>query len=215
MRKYIDISVTLAPDIPVWEGDPQIKIYKVFNLESGDMANVSRMELGVHTGTHIDAPVHFVAGKKGADDLDLDILIGPVQVCEFHVEHEITAADLEAAQIPENTIRLLCKTSNSSHWEKFPSTFTRGFIGISADGAQWLVEHGIRLIGVDYLGVERIERVENGAPAHHTLLEAEVIILEGLNLSEVEPGEYNIICLPLKIQGSDGAPCRAVLYKEN
>ena len=215
MKTYYDISIAIHPDLPVWEGDPRIVIRSVASIECGDIANVSRLEIGAHTGTHVDAPVHFVPGRKGADRLTLDTLMGPAHVVDLtNVIHEVSASDFEQANIPENTRRLLCKTSNSSLWSRSPSTFDPDFIGISLDGAQWLISHGIELVGVDYLGVERFERVANGAPTHHALLEKEIIIIEGLDLSEVSAGEYTLICLPVKIKNSDGAPCRAILTKE-
>lgn len=185
------------------------------SIERGDVANVSRLDIGAHTGTHVDAPVHFVPGRKGVDGLSLDTLIGPAYVVDLNdVAYEITARDLEQANIPAHTKRLLCKTSNSSLWSKSPSVFDRNFVGISPDGAQWLIDHSIELVGVDYLGIERFESVGKGAPTHHALLEKELVIIEGLDLSDVPAGDYMLICLPVKVKNSDGAPCRAILVKE-
>lgn len=215
MKTYHDISVSINPDLPVWEGDPPIVIRRAASIENGDIANVSRLDLGAHTGTHIDAPVHFVPGRKGIDGLSLDTLIGPAYVVDLiHVDHEVHGRDFEQANIPQGTERLLCKTSNSSLWTKSPTAFDPDFVGISYDGAQWLVDHEIKLVGVDYLGVERYENVGNGAPTHHLLLENEMVIVEGLDLSNILAGTYELICLPVKIKNSDGAPCRAVLVKE-
>ncbi len=209
--KIHDVSVAIHPDMPVWAGDPPVTIKHVASIEDGDGLNVTRLELGAHTGTHIDAPVHFVSGRRGIDQLDLNTLIGPAYVAEFDVEREITAADLEAANLPAGTTRLLCKTRNSANWSQRPAKFDREFIGLGADAAQWLIDHGWRLIGVDYLGVERFEMIDQGAPTHHLLLEAEVVIIEGLNLADIPAGHYTLICLPIKIQDGDGAPCRAIL----
>lgn len=215
MKTYYDISVAIHPDIPVWEGDPSVIIRPAASIARGDIANVSRLDMGAHTGTHIDAPVHFVPGRKGIDGLSLDTLLGPAYIADLtNVVHEISGKDFESANIPTETVRLLCKTSNSDLWAKSPTSFERDFIGISPDGAQWLIDHGVKLVGVDYLGVERFDRVENGAPTHHLLLENEVVIVEGLNLSNVAAGEYELICLPVKIKNSDGAPCRVILVKE-
>lgn len=215
MKKYYDISVAIHPDLPVWEGEPPVVIRAAASIERGDIANVSRLEMGAHTGTHVDAPVHFVPGRKGVDGLTLDTLLGTAYVVDLtNVTHEVRASDFEQAGIPKDTRRLLCKTSNSSLWSKSPCTFDSDFIGISLEGAQWVINHGIELVGVDYLGVERFDSVGNGAPAHHALLEKEVIIIEGLDLSEVSAGEYTLICLPIKIKNSDGAPCRAILIKD-
>lgn len=215
MKEYIDISVSVRPDLPVWEGDPPINIYPASSIEKGGMANVSRLDIGAHTGTHVDAPIHFVPGRRGIDELDLDTLIGPAFVADFTgVKREITERDLEAAGIPSGTVRLLCKTSNSQLWVDKPSAFDPDFVGISAGGARWLIENGVRLVGVDYLGVERFDSVARGAPTHHALLEEEIVIVEGLNLRGVAAGVYSLICLPVKIEHSDGAPCRAILVKE-
>lgn len=215
MTSYYDISVSVHPDLPVWEGDPPVIIRSASSIERGDIANVSSLEIGAHTGTHIDAPVHFVPGRKGIDQLALDTLIGSAYVADLtDVTREIHGQDFEKAKIPQGTVRLLCKTTNSSLWSKVPSKFDSNFVGISPDGAEWLIEHGIKLVGVDYLGVERFDSVENGAPTHHALLEKEVIIIEGLDLSSVQAGNYKLVCLPMKIKNSDGAPCRAILEKE-
>jgi arylformamidase len=215
LRTYYDISISIHPDIPVWEGDPSVIIHSAASIERGDIANVSRLEIGAHTGTHIDAPVHFVPGRKGIDALDLDTLIGPAYVADLiDVAHEIHGHDFGRANIPQGTVRLLCQTSNSSIWSKSPLAFDPNFVGISPDGAQWLIDRGIKLVGVDYLGVERFDSVGNGAPTHHLLLENELVIVEGLDLSDIPAGEYELICLPVKIKNSDGAPCRAILVKE-
>ena len=215
MKAYLDISVSIQSDLPVWRGDPPVVIKAAASIDKGDIANVSRLEIGAHTGTHIDAPIHFVPGRRGIDRLNLETLIGPAYVADLcGVKNEITAENFQNAGIPEGTVRLLCKTSNSRLWADKPTEFDVDFVGISAGGAQWLINHEIKLVGVDYLGVERFEMVNNGAPTHHKLLEAEIVIIEGINLHEVQPGEYKLICLPIKIRNSDGAPCRAILEKE-
>lgn len=215
MKEYIDISLTISPEIPVWEGDPRMIVTPLVSIDRGEMANVSHIQMGVHIGTHIDAPIHFVAGRKGIDHLDLDTLIGNAFVVDLtDLDFEVTEKDFASAGIPQGTKRLLLKTRNSSLWISHPLTFYKEFIGISASGAKWLVDNNIALVGVDYLGVERFDRVAQGAPTHHILLEKEVIIIEGLNLSGVAQGFYDLICLPIKIKNSDGAPCRAILIKE-
>lgn len=212
--KIYDISVPIHAGTPVWQGDPPVIIHEMLNTEKGDIANVTRLELGAHTATHIDAPRHFVPGRKGIDELDLEVLLGPAYVAEFSADRVITAQDLQALDLPAGTTRLLCKTKNSQHWHDPEHSFDPDFVGLDAGAAQWLVDHGIRLIGVDYLGVERFEMVDQGAPTHHILLSAEMVIVEGLDLSAVPPGNYQFICLPIKIQNGDGAPSRAVLIEE-
>lgn len=211
--EYIDISVAIRSDLPVWTGDPEVAINRASSIAAGDLANVTRLDMGAHTGTHVDAPLHFLDGRRSIEELDLNVLIGAAWVAEFDVPREITAVDLDAAGIPEGTERLLLKTRNSRLWTEKPASFDENFIGISVDGARWLVDHGVKLVGIDYLGVERFDSVPLGAPVHKTLLAAEMILLEGLNLSAVQPGAYQLICLPVKIQGADGSPSRAVLVK--
>lgn len=212
--QYIDISVSIRPDLPVWKGDPAVSILRESSIASGDAANITHLNMGAHTGTHVDAPLHFLDGRRGVDRLDLDVLVGPAWVAEFNSTREITAADLEKAGIPVGTARLILKTRNSRLWSDKPTGFDEDFIGISVDGAEWLVQRGIRLVGIDYLGVERCDSVSNGAPVHKKLLDAEIILVEGLNLSEVQPGAYRLMCLPVKIQDADGAPCRAILTRD-
>lgn len=211
----IDISVAIRPDLPVWPGDPAVSVARTASIAAGDAANITHLNMCAHTGTHVDAPLHFIEQGRSVEQLDLAALIGPAWVAEFDVLREISAADLEKAAIPNGTTRLLLKTRNSRLWSEQPSVFDEDFVGVSLDGAGWLIEHGVRLVGIDYLGVERCDSVSQGAPVHQALLGAEIILLEGLNLSDVLAGAYSLICLPVKIQGADGAPCRALLMKES
>ena len=208
-----DISVSVRPDLPVWEGDPPVRVQRVASIGADSICNITRLELSAHTGTHLDAPLHFVPGGLSIDQLDPHTLIGPAVVSEFEVLHEVGAADLEAAHLPVGTRRLLCKTGNSRIWREHPTGFTHEFVGISVDGAQWLVQHHIQLVGIDYISIERYDSVMAGSPVHRTLLEAGLVVLEGLDLTAIAPGAYTLLCLPVKIQGSDGAPCRAMLVK--
>lgn len=208
-----DISVSVRPDLPVWEGDPSVRLQRVASMDDGASCNITFLDMSAHTGTHVDAPLHFVPGGRSIEALDPRAMVGPVVVAEFSAPRHITAADLQAAAIPEDTQRLLCKTSNSRLWREGPPGFSTEFVGLAPDGAQWLVQHGIQLVGIDTLSIERYDSVMSGAPVHHTLLEAGMVILEGLDLTGIVPGAYTLLCLPLKLQGSDGAPCRALLAK--
>lgn len=212
--KYIDISVAIRPDLPVWEGDPSVSVVRESSIAAGDGVNVTRLNMGAHTATHVDAPLHFIDGGRGVDRLDLSVLIGPAWVAELDVPREIGAADLQRAEIPAGTERLLLKTHNSRLWSEKPAIFDEDFIGISVEGARWLIEHDVKLVGIDYLSVERFDSVMHGAPVHKMLLGAETILIEGLNLSEVQPGAYRLLCLPVKIANADGSPCRVVLGKD-
>ena len=200
----IDVSVTIRPGMPIYAGNPGVTLELAQSIEAGDPANVSRLELGVHTGTHVDAPCHFVPGAAAADDLPLDPFIGPCTVADAtSTPPVIDAAVVERLSLPAGTDRVLLKTPNSELWgrETFVSSFTR----LEATGANALIEHGVRLVGIDYLSIGDPE-------AHRALLAAGVAVVEGLDLRDVEPGPYFVACLPLKVAGSDGAPARAVLW---
>jgi len=203
-----DISLTLSPSLVVWPGDPPVTLTQPASMERGDMFSLTRMDISAHTGTHVDAPAHFVAGGAGIDSLDLNMLIGPALVVDARAARELSASVLESLAIPAGTQRVLFRTRNSELWRSPHTVFDEDFVAIPADGASWLVEHGVRLVGVDYLSVAPFAE---SAPTHQILLAAGVIAVEGLNLSEIEPGEYQLYCLPLKIAGADGAPARAVL----
>ncbi len=203
-----DVSVGISSSLPIWPGNPGIELERVQNMDKGDHANVSRLSLGAHTGTHVDAPVHFVNGAAGVDTLPLEVLVGPALVIHLPAATAVTATELAGAQVPDGTLRLLIKTHNSTYWANHDTAFHPEFAGVTVDGAQWLVAHHVALVGVDYLSVAPWKQ---GTPTHRTLLEAGVVIVEGLNLSAIEPGRYDFTCLPLKLVGSDGAPARAIL----
>lgn len=207
--KIHDISLTITSALPVWPGDPEIVLERVSKMEDGEHNNVSRLALSVHAGTHMDAPYHFIADGKTIEQLDLDACIGPAQVLELPADcQNIGAADLEAAGFVTGTRRLLLKTSNSRYWSTPDLPFQEDFAALAPDGAQFLVERGVRLVGIDYFSIAPFG---DSIPTHRALLGAEMVILEGVNLSAVAPGSYTLCCLPLKLGGSDGAPARAVL----
>ncbi len=209
--KIYDVSLAIHPALVTWPGDPGISLERTSKIEEGADANVSQIQMGVHTGTHVDAPFHFVAGGNTIESLALDVLVGPAQVVQIPAsETVIDAGVLERAGIEPGTKRLLFKTSNAEHWQREPERFKEDFVAISAGGADWLVDHGVRLVGIDYLSVAPFDA---GVPTHVTLLKAGVIALEGLDLSQVQPGTYELYCLPLKLKGSDGAPARTILIK--
>ena len=210
MIKIHDISVPISESLVVWPGDPPVHITKALDLEKGDVATVSRLVMGAHTGTHVDAPLHFVRDGTSVDALDLDVLIGRSWVAHATEVSALTAGELERLNVPQDTERLLIRTANSDLWSKPVSQFYEDFVGISEDGAHWLVDHGIRLVGVDYLSVGPFGQTVR---PHQILLGAGVIALEGLDLGGITPGLYHLVCLPLKIQGGDGAPARAVLIE--
>ena len=209
--KIYDISLPISPAMPVWPGDPAVVLEKVSSMDAGAHDNVSRLACSVHTGTHVDAPHHFLNDHRTVESLALDILVGPAQVVQIPQEAKVVNAEiLEKADLPAGTQRLLLKTSNSQLWERGDNTFCTDFVGISEDGADWLVRYGIQLVGIDYLSVAPYHQ---SIPPHRALLTAGIIILEGLDLSAINPGSYSLYCLPLKLVGSDGAPARAILVE--
>lgn len=207
--KIYDISVPISDKTPVYEGDPNVEIDLKLSIKNGDPANVSQICLGVHTGTHVDAPNHFIEGTKKIIDLDLNTLIGRCRVVEL--SDDVLAIEPHHVENLENVERVLFKTRNSGFWADFERGFRRDFTYITPEAAKVLVDRGIKLVGIDYLSVEAFDA--ESPETHITLLEKEVIILEGLDLREVSNGEYELICLPLKINGGagDGSPSRTVL----
>lgn len=204
-----DITLTVRPDMPVWPGDPAVSLQRARKIEEGANANVSYLSLSVHTGTHVDAPYHFLPGGKGVDQLSLEILVGPAQVVELaDTVDEIDAGIIHQAGVKPGTSRLIFKTRNSRYWADHEKSFQIGFVGISQDGAEALVHMGIKLVGIDYLSVAPYKR---SRPTHEVLLSAGIIVVEGLDLSQVPPGQYQLYCLPSRLAGADGAPARAIL----
>lgn len=204
-----DISITISPDMPVWPGDPAVVLTQTHSIDQGENANVSRLDFGVHTGTHVDAPHHFLNDHRTVESLPLDVLVGPCTVLQLDdAVAAITADVLERAAVPADVSRLLFRTRNSGIWARGIQQFQTDFVGVERDGAEWLVQRGIKLVGVDYLSVAPYKK---SRPTHETLLKAGVVVVEGLDLSKVGQGPYDLYCLPLKIANADGAPARAVL----
>ena len=204
----IDISVNIKPGFPVWPGHPEIRFTPIQKIGNDSKANVTQIELGAHSGTHLDAPLHFLKDGCDVTGIDLEILIGPALLIEVSDVQVVDAALLDKLSIPKNTDRLLIKTSNSQLWSENNTMFHKDFVAISDSGAKWIVEHGIRLVGVDYLSVAPYG---NTGPTHYTLLQAGIVPVEGLNFDGVKEGRYHLICLPIKLEGCEGAPARAVL----
>jgi arylformamidase len=198
----IDISVPVRPGMIVWDDESAPVVERVSSIAAGDGYNLSRLVLGAHTGTHVDAPLHFIDGGASAERLPLEVLIGPVLVVDARsVAEEIDVETVER-EVAAGTERVIFATRNSQLWDA--DGFRSDFVGISPPAASLLLERGARLVGIDYLSV--------GSPeTHRKLLSDGVVVLEGLDLREVEAGSYRLVCLPLDIVGSDGAPARAVL----
>ena len=206
--KLLDVSVPLRQGLPTYPNNPPFELQPIQRIADGGTANVSRLVMGTHTGTHVDAPFHFFDKGIGVDELPLELLIGRARVVEIKARGGIAASDLEEAGLRED-LRVLFKTPNSALWNS--DTFHEDYAHITDSGARYLVEQGVKVVGVDYLSVEQFKKP--GAPAHRTLLSNGVIIIEGLNLAEAEPGMYEMYCLPLPVTGGDGAPARVILKR--
>ena len=206
--KLIDVTVPLDASLPNYPGNQPFVLDAVKRIANGDSSNVSTLHMSAHTGTHVDAPRHFFDEGAGTESLPLELLIGRARVIEVSSRAGIAAEDLGGIDLSDD-IRLLIKTRNSRLWGS--PEFHADYVGVTESGAKHLVEHGIKVVGVDYLSVEQFKNP--GAPAHHVLLGAGTIVIEGLDLRQVDPGIYEMFCLPLRVVGSDGAPARVVLRR--
>jgi arylformamidase len=209
LSKIHDISLPVSESLVVWPGDPPVHITQPAHLDRGDPYTVSRLEIGAHIGTHVDAPAHFVRGGAGVERLALDVLVGPARVVHIPEAGSLTDEVLEGLSIPPGTERLLFRTRNSKRWSG-EQGFWEEYVGLTDAGARWLVGRGVRLVGIDYLSISPYDDL---LTPHHTLLGAGVIVVEGLDLRGIAPGAYQLVCLPLKLVGGDGAPARAILIE--
>lgn len=205
-----DVSVPLHPAIPTYDAEPGPALTFHSLIKDGKSANVSALSLGSHTGTHVDAPHHFIDGAATVEAMRPQDLVGPAYVAAFGEGRHIGAADLEAMSLPQGTKRLLLKTPNANFWDD--AEFHTDFVGLADDAGPWLVERGYVLVGIDYLSIEQYHSPTHAV--HHTLLGAGVVIVEGLDLRTVKPGPYTMVCAPLRVVGADGAPARVFLWDE-
>lgn len=206
-----DLTLPLSNDLPTYPGDPGIQIRDWLSLAKGDAANVSVLEFGAHTGTHVDAPAHFIAGAAKVESLPLDVLIGEAEVVDVPETCLVIDEEFVAARCAPGATRILFKTRNSAFWSESEPHFHTDFTHLDFGAARRLVEQGTKLIGIDYLSIEKFGQQHH--EIHHILLSHGVIIVEGLNLSDVPAGKYEVICLPLRLRSNkgDGAPARVVL----
>jgi arylformamidase len=206
-----DVSVPLSATTPTYPSDPGIEIKPWKSLSDGDAANVSLAHLGLHSGTHVDAPAHFIEGGIKVEALPLQSLIGEAEVIEVPYYVKVIDEAFVAANCIRGSQRVLFKTRNSSFWNAPEAGFQVDYTYLDLTAAKRLVELGIKLVGIDYLSIERFDSEKY--ETHHILLAKDVVIIEGLDLRGIAPGLYELICLPLKIAGGagDGAPARTIL----
>jgi arylformamidase len=207
MRIY-DVSLSLQSGMPVWPGDADPKFAQYSFIDKGDVVNSTAIRSSAHVGTHVDAPRHLFNNGKTIDEIPLDILVGEVEVIDMHEASQIDRRALSSIPLPLCR-RLLFKTRNSKLWKTPRHKFKSDFVSLTEDGAEFLIEKEIQLVGIDYLSIDLFNAGD--LPAHKILLKNEVVVIEGLNLSEAPPGKYELNCLPIKIVGADGAPARVVL----
>ena len=206
-----DITVPISNELPTWPGDPSVQLTVWRSLSSGDAANVSMLNFGAHTGTHVDAPAHFIDGGATIESLPLDVLIGEAQVVEVPNDMHVIDEEFALAHCAPDTTRVLFKTRNSAFWSESDPEFHTDYTYLDVRAAERLIERGIKLVGIDYLSIEKYDSPKH--ETHSALLSRGVVILEGLNLTDIPAGKYELICLPLRLRTSkgDGAPARVVL----
>jgi arylformamidase len=208
MTAIYDMPLPVSASLVLWPQDPPVRMTYISHLDRGDDATVSELSLSAHTGTHIDAPLHYVQGGPGVDEIALDVLVGQALVVHALKVDALSVSVLESLEIPPGTERLLFRTRNSELWRRGEHAFDESYVALTEASAHWLVARCIRLVGVDYMSVAPYP---DQGPVHRILLGGGVIPVEGLDLSGVPPGRYLLVCLPLKIVAGDGAPARAVL----
>lgn len=204
----IDISLPLEDGIPIWPDSTGINLSWALRLERGESSNLTRLDIDVHVGTHIEGSLHSFSDGISIDKILLENFIGRASVVDLSLVDVITAKDLEKLNLSDGVERLLFRTKNSEFWKNFNQTFREDFVGLSSDAAQWIVDHKIKLVGIDYLSVANFKE---GDAVHKILFKKGVVILEGLNLLMAPVGEYELVCLPLKLIGREASPVRAIL----
>lgn len=208
---WIDISVAVRNGMVHWPGDAPFELKRLKDMQQGDGLTLSYMSLGIHTGTHMDAPLHFIQGGAAIDTMPADAMMGPARVVSIYDRESIKPEELEPLNLQPGD-RLLFKTYNSEHcWDS--DTFFEDFVYISREAAAYLAQCGVRTVGVDYLSVGGFHK--DGAETHQALLGSGMWVIEGLNLGGIEPGDYELACLPLKLANAEGAPARALIRKVN
>ena len=207
MARLIDISVPITRGLPTWPGSTGFSVEQTLSFQRGDGITVSRLDLDVHTGTHVESALHYVEGGDPVETIPLEAFVGPALVVDLRSADAIGTDELEAAEIPDGTERLLLRTRNSGLL-RAGQDFDQQFVGLTVEGARWVAFGGFRLVGTDFLSIQRFG---DDPETHRVLMRANVAILEGLDLSAVDPGEYRLTCLPIRLHGTEAAPARAIL----
>lgn len=210
-----DVTVPVSNELPTWPGDPGVQLSDWLSLAAGDAANVSMLNLGAHTGTHVDAPAHFIEGAAKVESLSLEVLIGAAVVVEVPPDLVVIDEEFVVQNCPAGVERVLFKTRNSAFWNESEPRFHSDFTYLDLPAAQRLAQQGIRLVGIDYLSIEKFDSEKH--ETHIALLSRGVVILEGLNLTGIPAGNYELLCLPMRLRSNkgDGAPARAVLISKS
>lgn len=209
-KRFIDVTLPIDKGMPIWPDSTGINFSWTHCLNKGGTVNLTRLDMDVHAGTHVEGPLHYYANAISVDEIPLEIFLGRALVVDLPAVDKITANDLEKLSLPKGIKRLLFRTKNSELWKDFKQSFYEDFVGLSSGAAQWVVDKKIKLIGIDYLSVANFKQ---GRSVHEILLKGGVVILEGLNLLMAPAGEYEIICLPIKLIGREASPARVILKK--
>ena len=209
MTRMIDVTLPIRPGMLTYPGDPVVQIDRAWDMRRGDVSNLSVISMSTHTGTHVDPPIHFVDGGLTIDRIALDTLIGPAVVADMRGVRTIGAAELEAAELSLAAERVLFLTDWSARWGEESPAFPEAVTCVSEEGARWLIDRGVRLVGTDFISIEGAG--DPTYPVHRALLGAGIVVVEGLDLRDVPPGRYALWCLPLKLRDGDGGPARVVL----
>ena len=212
LSKIVDVTLSVGPGMLTYPGDPVVSVERISDMSAGAASNLSVLSMSTHTGTHVDPPIHFVADGATIDRIPLDTLIGPAHVIDMRGSVTIGVPQLERADLPEDAERVLFMTDWSARWEEVSPAFPSAYAALSPAGARWLIELGVRLVGIDFISIEGA--TDPTFPVHRTLLGAGVVIVEGLDLREAPLGACTIWCLPLKLRDGDGGPARVLLIAD-
>jgi len=212
MQNWIDVSIPISSDLPVWPGDPTPQVTWLSQIIRGEGINLSKIEMSLHSGTHIDAPSHFIEGGLSIDEIPLDLLIAEVQVINIPKELKIIKESFLNALNYEIPDKIFFKTNNSFMHYLHNKSFVKDYVGIDPAGAKWLVDHKVKVVGIDYLSVAPYW---DAAETHRILLESNVIIIEGLDLRLIQEGKYRFVCLPINVKGREAAPARVLMQMSN